>query len=42
MQFVLDDQIGGSQAATEHYARACLDAGVSLVNCIPVFIASDP
>src|SRR2546427_867255 len=32
----------GSQAATEHYARACLDAGVSLVNCIPVFIASDP
>src|SRR5437870_6160047 len=32
----------GSQAATEHYARACLEAGVSLVNCIPVFIASDP
>jgi len=32
----------GSQRATEHYARACLDAGVALVNCIPVFIASDP
>ncbi len=31
----------GSQAATEHYARACLEAGVSFVNCIPVFIASD-
>jgi myo-inositol-1-phosphate synthase len=32
----------GSQIATEHYARACLEAGVALVNCIPVFIASDP
>jgi myo-inositol-1-phosphate synthase len=32
----------GSQAATEHYARACLEAGVAFVNCIPVFIASDP
>jgi myo-inositol-1-phosphate synthase len=32
----------GSQAATEHYAHACLETGVSLVNCIPVFIASDP
>jgi myo-inositol-1-phosphate synthase len=32
----------GSQQATECYAQACLDAGVSLVNCIPVFIASDP
>lgn len=32
----------GSQLATEHYARACLDAGVALINCIPVFIASDP
>jgi myo-inositol-1-phosphate synthase len=31
----------GSQAATEHYARACLEAGVSFVNCIPVFIVSD-
>ena len=32
----------GSQQATEAYATACLDAGVSLINCIPVFIASDP
>ena len=32
----------GSQAATEHYARACLEAGVAFINCIPVFIASDP
>jgi myo-inositol-1-phosphate synthase len=31
----------GSQQATEHYAAACLEAGVSLVNCIPVFIVSD-
>lgn len=32
----------GSQRATEHYARACLEAGVAFINCIPVFIASDP
>jgi myo-inositol-1-phosphate synthase len=32
----------GSQQATEHYARACLEAGIAFVNCIPVFIASDP
>lgn len=32
----------GSQKATEAYAQACLTAGVSLINCIPVFIASDP
>lgn len=31
----------GSQRATEMYATACLETGVSLVNCIPVFIASD-
>jgi len=31
----------GSQKATEEYAKACLEAGVSLVNCIPVFIASN-
>jgi myo-inositol-1-phosphate synthase len=30
----------GSQQAAEHYARACLEAGVSLVNCMPVFIVS--
>jgi len=32
----------GSQEATEAYAQACLDAGVAFLNCIPVFIASDP
>ena len=32
----------GSQRATEFYAQSCLDAGVAMVNCIPVFIASDP
>ncbi|MBI4597950.1 MAG: inositol-3-phosphate synthase [Candidatus Omnitrophica bacterium] len=31
----------GSQRATEAYAQACLKTGVSLINCIPVFIASD-
>jgi len=32
----------GSEAAQRHYAQACLDAGVAFINCIPVFIASDP
>ncbi len=32
----------GSERAVQHYARACLDAGVALVNCVPVFIASNP
>ncbi|HTY17014.1 MAG TPA: inositol-3-phosphate synthase [Myxococcota bacterium] len=32
----------GSQKATQAYAEACLATGVSLVNCVPVFIASDP
>ncbi len=32
----------GSQQATEAYAEACLEAGVSLINCIPVFIVSSP
>lgn len=31
----------GSQKATEYYAEACLAAGVSFVNCVPVFIVSD-
>jgi myo-inositol-1-phosphate synthase len=31
----------GSEDAVKHYARACLDAGVAMVNCMPVFIASD-
>ncbi|MGC9527932.1 MAG: inositol-3-phosphate synthase [Limnospira sp.] len=32
----------GSQKATEFYAECAVDAGVGLVNCIPVFIASNP
>jgi myo-inositol-1-phosphate synthase len=32
----------GSEQGIRHYAEACLEAGVALVNCVPVFIASDP
>ncbi|MEQ8504213.1 MAG: NTP transferase domain-containing protein [Rhodospirillales bacterium] len=32
----------GSDQAVKHYAQACLDAGVAMVNCVPVFIATDP
>lgn len=32
----------GSEQAVRHYAQACLEAGVALLNCVPVFIASDP
>jgi myo-inositol-1-phosphate synthase len=32
----------GSEKATRFYANCCLKAGVSLINCMPVFIASDP
>lgn len=32
----------GSQQATEFYADCAIKAGVSLCNCIPVFIASNP
>ena len=32
----------GSEQAVRHYAQACLEAGVALVNCVPVFISSDP
>ena len=32
----------GSQQATEFYVECCLETGVSLVNCIPVFIVSNP
>jgi myo-inositol-1-phosphate synthase len=31
----------GSEEAAKHYAQAAIDAGVALVNCLPVFIASD-
>jgi myo-inositol-1-phosphate synthase len=32
----------GSQQATEFYMECALEAGVGVVNCIPVFIGSDP
>ena len=32
----------GSEKAVRHYAEACLEAKVAMVNCVPVFIASDP
>jgi myo-inositol-1-phosphate synthase len=31
----------GSEQATAFYAEACLKTGISLINCIPVFITSD-
>ena len=30
----------GSQKATEFYAECCLEAGLGLINCMPVFICS--
>jgi len=30
----------GSEEAVQFYAQCCLDAGVAMVNCMPVFIAS--
>lgn len=32
----------GSQMATEFWANMCLEVNISFLNCIPVFIASDP
>lgn len=32
----------GSEEASSFYAQAALEAGVGYVNCMPVFIASDP
>ncbi|MGL4285145.1 MAG: inositol-3-phosphate synthase [Phreatobacter sp.] len=32
----------GSQKASEYYAEQALAAGCGLINCVPVFIASDP
>jgi myo-inositol-1-phosphate synthase len=31
----------GSRRATQYYAERCMDAGVSFINAIPVFIASE-
>jgi myo-inositol-1-phosphate synthase len=32
----------GSEKAARFYAEVCLNTGISLINCIPVFIASEP
>lgn len=32
----------GSEKATQFYAECALEAGIGLINCIPVFIASTP
>ncbi len=32
----------GSEEADKYYAQCAIDAGVAFVNCLPVFIASDP
>ena len=32
----------GSELAVKHYAQACLDARIAMINCVPVFLASDP
>jgi myo-inositol-1-phosphate synthase len=32
----------GSEQAVRHYAEACLEARVAMINCVPVFISSDP
>ena len=32
----------GSERAARHYAEAALEAGVSFINCMPVFIVSNP
>ncbi len=32
----------GSKKAVEFYAESCLQTGVSFLNCVPVFIASNP
>jgi myo-inositol-1-phosphate synthase len=31
----------GSEKATRFYAECCLESGVSMINCIPVFVGSD-
>ncbi|MBM3509130.1 MAG: inositol-3-phosphate synthase [Alphaproteobacteria bacterium] len=32
----------GSEQAVKYYAQSCLDAGTAMVNCVPVFVASNP
>jgi myo-inositol-1-phosphate synthase len=42
VEIVLNYLPVGSDLATQFYAEACLNAGVSLINCMPSFIVSDP
>jgi len=42
VEIVLNYLPVGSEQATRFYAECCLEAGVSLINCMPVFIVSDP
>jgi myo-inositol-1-phosphate synthase len=32
----------GSEQATKYYAQCALDAGIGFINCMPIFIISDP
>ena len=32
----------GSQEAVEYYAKICLENNIAFINCVPVFIASNP
>lgn len=32
----------GSQKAAEFYSECCLEANIAMINCLPVFIASNP
>ncbi len=40
-EILIDYMPVGSEQATRFYAREALDAGCALINCMPVFIASD-
>ena len=42
MAFIINYLPVGSQLGTEFYAECCLRHNISLLNCIPVFIAREP
>jgi myo-inositol-1-phosphate synthase len=42
VEIVLNYLPVGSEEATRFYATCCLNTGVSLINCMPVFIVSNP
>lgn len=41
VEILIDYLPVGSEKAARYYAQCCLESGVSFINCIPVFIASD-